>query len=111
MRRDRASQPTDDLTRAQLAMFHALGDQIHLSEEDRRRALSLDDRTWMAWVNFLADGPLPAEPAAQEMLRRLGEAAFKLMVTAEQVHGKPHPAASPVLADEGNQLSRSPTRA
>jgi hypothetical protein len=86
MLRDRAWQATDDLTRAQLMMFHALGDQIHLSEEDRRRALNLDDRTWMAWVNFLADGPLPAEPAAQEMLRRLGKAAFNLTVTAEQVH-------------------------
>jgi hypothetical protein len=89
MLRDRSRQSTDDLTRAQMAMFHALGDQIQLSEEDRRRALNLDDRTWRAWVNFLADGPLPAEPAAQEMLRRLGKAAFDLMITAEQVHGNP----------------------
>jgi hypothetical protein len=39
MLRERAWQATDDLTRAQLVMFHELGDQIHLSEEDRRRAL------------------------------------------------------------------------
>ncbi len=89
MLRDRPWQSTDDLTRAQLAMFHALGDQIQLSGEDRRRALDLDDRSWRAWVNFLADGPLPAEPAAQEMLRRLGKAAFNLTVAAEQVHGNP----------------------
>jgi hypothetical protein len=91
MLRERAWQATDDLTRAQLVMFHELGDQIHLSEEDRRRALNLDDRTWMAWVNFLAEGPLPPEPAAQEMLRRLGKAAFNLMVMAEQVHGNAAP--------------------
>jgi hypothetical protein len=91
MLRDRAWQGTGDLTRAQLLMFRALGDQIHLSEEDRRRALNLDDRTWMAWAKFLADGPLPAEPAAQEMLRRLGKAAFKLMVMAEQVRCNPAP--------------------
>jgi hypothetical protein len=91
MLRDRAWQATDDLTRAQLVMFQSLGDQIHLSEEDRRRALNLDDRTWTAWVNFLAEGPLPAEPAAQEMLLRLGKAAFNLMVMAEQVHGNPAP--------------------
>ena len=59
MLRDRDWGATGDLTRAQLVMFHALGDQIHLSEEDRRRALNLDDRTWMAWVKFLADGPSP----------------------------------------------------
>ena len=91
MLRDRDWQATGDLTRAQLVMFHALGDQIHLSEEDRRRALNLDDRTWMAWVKFLADGPLPAEPAAQEMLRRLGKAAFELMIMAEPVHGNSVP--------------------
>jgi hypothetical protein len=41
MLRDTAQQATDDLTRAQLVMFHALGDQFQLSEEDRRRALNL----------------------------------------------------------------------
>ena len=91
MLRDRDWGATGDLTRAQLVMFHALGDQIHLSEEDRWRALNLDDRTWMAWVKFLADGPLPAEPATQEMLRRLGKAAFELMIMAEPVHGNSVP--------------------
>jgi hypothetical protein len=77
-------QTTDDLTRAQLAMIHALGDSISLTQEDRRRALNLDDRTWLAWADFLADGPLPAEPPLPEMLRRLGETAFHLSVVAEQ---------------------------
>lgn len=78
---------TDNLTRAQLAMFHALGDQISLSEDDRRRALDLDDRTWQAWVNFLANGPLPADPTSHEMLRRLGKAAFILSIMAERTQG------------------------
>jgi hypothetical protein len=77
-------------------MFPALSDPIHLNEEGRRRALDLDQRTWMAWLNFLADGPLPGEPPAQEMLRRLGKAALNLMVTAEQVHGNAEPKVIPV---------------
>jgi hypothetical protein len=74
---------TDTLTRAQLAMFHTLGDQISLTEDDRRRALDLNDRTWMAWMDFLSDGPLPAEPPLPEMLRRLGATTFNLSVVAE----------------------------
>jgi hypothetical protein len=86
MLRNLAWQATASLTRAQLAMFHALGDQISLSQDDRRRALDLDDRTWMAWASFLADGPLPAEPPSPEMLRRLGKAAFNLSIVAERIH-------------------------
>jgi hypothetical protein len=73
----------DNLTRAQLAMFHALGDHASLTEDDRRRALDLDNRTWTAWSDFLSDGPLPAEPPLPEMLRRLGETAFHLSMVAE----------------------------
>jgi hypothetical protein len=77
---------TGDLTRAQLVM-PARCDQIHLSEEDRWR-YKLDDRTrWRA--SFWRMVHL-AEPAAQEMLRRL-KAAFKLMVMAEQVRCNPAP--------------------
>jgi hypothetical protein len=83
MLRNLAWQKIDDLTRVQLAMFHALGDQINLTADDRRRALDLDDRCWVAWTDFLSDGPLPAEPAAPEMLRRLGETAFNIAVVAQ----------------------------
>lgn len=79
-----AWQATDELTRAQLAMFHGLGDQIHLTRDDRRRTLGLDERTWAAWTDFLSDGPLPAEPSLPEMLRRLGETTFQL---SEQIEG------------------------
>jgi hypothetical protein len=83
MLRNLAWDKTDELTRAQLAMFHALSDEIRLSEDDRRRALDLDDGTWAEWQAFLADGGLPAEPAVPEMLRRLGETVFHLSVVAE----------------------------
>jgi hypothetical protein len=56
MLRDRAWQGTGDLTRAQLVMFRALGDQIHLSEEDRRRALNLDDRPHLDGVGEVSGG-------------------------------------------------------
>ena len=77
-------QAIDTITRAQLSMVHALGDQINLTPDDRRRALNLDDRTWKAWTDFLTNGPLPAEPPLPEMLQRLGEAAFNLSMVAEQ---------------------------
>lgn len=83
MRRNLTCQATNSLTRAQLAIFHMLGDEISLTEDDRRRALGLDDRTWTAWTDFLSDGPIPAEPPLPEMLRRLGETAFRLSVAAE----------------------------
>jgi hypothetical protein len=73
-----AWQATDALARAQLAMFHGLGDQISLTGDDRRRALGLDTRTWAAWTDFLSEGPLPAEPPLPEMLRRLSETTYRL---------------------------------
>ncbi len=82
MLRNLAWQGSDDLTRAQLMMFQELGDEIRMCADDRRNALGLDERTWMAWMDFSADGPLPAEPGLPEMLRRLGEASFKLAVAA-----------------------------
>jgi hypothetical protein len=73
-----------DLLRAQFSMFHAQGDQIDLTDDDRRCALDLDDRTWMGWTDFMRDGPIPAEPIVSEMLRRLGETAYYLSVIAER---------------------------
>jgi hypothetical protein len=82
MLRNLAWQATDDLTRAQLAMFQGLGDEFSLTGDDRRLALGLDERVWAAWTEFLSDGPLPAEPAVPEMLRRLGESAFRMSAEA-----------------------------
>jgi hypothetical protein len=84
MLRDPAWQAVDTLTRTHLTMFHALGDEISLSEDDRRRALNLDNATWAAWTDFRSDGALPSEPPLPEMLRRLGEIAFNLSVIADR---------------------------
>ncbi len=84
MLRDLGWQAIDNLARAQLAMVHALCDEIKLSPDDRRRALNLDDQAWRAWTDFLEDGPLPAQPPLPEMLQRLGETAFNLAVVADQ---------------------------
>jgi hypothetical protein len=73
-----AWQATDRLIRAQLALFHALSDQIGMTQEDRRRALNLDDGRWAAWRLVLVDGPLPSEPSLPDMLRRLAETVFTL---------------------------------
>ena len=78
MLRNLAWQATDDLTRNQLHLFHALADQISLTKDDRRRALDLDDPTWLAWTEFLASGPLPAEPPLPDMLCRVAQTAFNI---------------------------------
>src|SRR4051794_34109169 len=77
-------QTIDRLTRAQLAMFHALGDRAQLSQDRRQQALALDDSTWQAWSDFMADGPLPAAPALPDMLHRLATMAYRLAVVADQ---------------------------
>jgi hypothetical protein len=84
MLRDSVWQPVDNL-RAQLAMFHALGDQIGLPPGDRGRAVELDACSWRHWKSFMIGGPLPAEPPVPEMLRRIGQAAFYLSVIAERI--------------------------
>ncbi len=84
MLRNLAWHATDALTRAQLTMVHALGDELGLTADDRRQALNLTERQWQVWTDFLDDGPLPPEPMLPEMLRRLGEAAFNLSLQAEQ---------------------------
>ena len=83
MLRDLAWQTTDDLVREQLATFDRLGDEIALASDDRRRALNLDESTWVAWQSFRAGGPLPANPHLPDMLRRLGETAFSLSVVSD----------------------------
>lgn len=82
-------QTTDHLTRAQLAIFRSLGEAISLTEDDQRRALDLDDRTWRAWTRFLSNGPIPTEPPLPEMLMRLGETAFYLSIVAEVCSSRP----------------------
>jgi hypothetical protein len=103
-----ARQATEILTRTQLAMFHALADQVSLSEDDRRRALDLDDRTWRAWANFLAEGPLPTEPTSEEMLRRLGKATFILSFMADRTQGDSSSVMSPGQSRQIVPASKDP---
>ena len=95
MLRDLAWQATDTLARAQLEMFHTLGDEIALTPDDRRRALDLNEQTWSAWQDFLDDGPLPNQPPLPDMLRRLSETAFNLSTLRRQHGLKPREAAFP----------------
>src|SRR3954452_24364745 len=75
---------TDNLARRQLQVFSQIGEQVQLSEVDRRRALRLSEREWADWTEVLHDGPLPAKPQLPVMLRRLGYASHRLAVLADR---------------------------
>jgi hypothetical protein len=74
---------TDKLARNQFQMFNELGEQMQLSEDDRRRELLLSEQEWSAWSDFRQHGPLPAQPQLPVMLRRLGNATHRLAVMAD----------------------------
>ncbi len=75
---------TDNLARSQFRMFSEIGEQLHLSDDDKRRALQLSEQEWTDWSDFRHDGPLPAQPQLSVMLRRLGSASHCLAVIAER---------------------------
>jgi hypothetical protein len=75
---------TDNLARNQFRVFSQLGEQMQLSDRDRRRALLLSEQEWSDWSDFLQDGPLPGQPQLPVMLRRLGSASHRLAVVAER---------------------------
>ena len=79
---------TDNLARSQFQMFSELGEQVQLSEEDRREALMLSEQEWSEWSDFRQDGPLPAQPQLPVMLRRLGSASHRLAVMADHVEAR-----------------------
>jgi hypothetical protein len=84
MQRNLTRQPAATITRAQFSMMHALGDEISLTADDRRRALDLTERQWLRWADFLGEGPLPVDPPLPEMLRRLAKVAFHLSLLTER---------------------------
>jgi hypothetical protein len=88
MLRNMAWQKTDELTRAQFVVFETLSDQVNLTADDRRQALGLTEADWQAWTDFLAEGPLPAQPPVPEMILRLGQAAYAASVMAEMRAGQ-----------------------
>ena len=75
---------TDNLARSQFQVFHELGRQMRLSQDDQRRVLLLSDKEWTDWSDFVQDGPLPAQPQLPVMLRRLGSASHRLAVLADR---------------------------
>jgi hypothetical protein len=83
-----AWQATDYLARNQLHVFSELGEEMRLSEDDRRRLLLLSRQEWANWSDFLQDGPLPAEPGLPVMLRRIGVASHRLAVLADRRSGR-----------------------
>ena len=74
----------DNLARCQFQVFSQIGEQIQLSDDDRRRVLLLSEKEWADWSDFVQDGPLPAQPQLPVMLRRLGSAAHRLAVIADR---------------------------
>lgn len=112
MLRNAARRPNDNVARAQLLMLARLGDALHLSPDDCRRALDLSDPEWQAWRDFRdCRHPLPARPALPDMLRRVARVSFNLGIVAE-IGGTPagsrtatgslHGCATNEVTDESN---------
>ena len=80
---------TDSLARSQFQLFSEIGEQMHLSDDDRRRVLLLSEQEWAQWADFCQDeGPLPAQPQLPVMLRRLGSASHRLATLADHAAGR-----------------------
>jgi hypothetical protein len=75
---------TDNLAKSQFQVFSQIGEQMQLSQDDKRRVLLLSEREWSDWADFLQDGPLPPQPQLPVMLRRLGIASHRLAVLADR---------------------------
>ncbi len=79
---------TDNLARSQFELFSEIGEQMQLSDDDRRRVLLLSEQEWAQWSEFCQDGPLPAQPQLPIMLRRLGSASHRLATLADRAAGR-----------------------
>ncbi|HUB13200.1 MAG TPA: hypothetical protein VMB34_14715 [Acetobacteraceae bacterium] len=89
MLRNLSWETMDNLARSQLRIYQELGDAARITEEDRRKVLLLDRQEWTDWAEFMNDGPLPPTPPLPDMLRRLGEASYRLAVLAELSEASP----------------------
>jgi hypothetical protein len=78
------TQDVDHLVRDQLRLFGALGDELAIPADDRRRLLLLSQAEWAAWANVSGPGRLPSTPMLSLMLRRLGAANHRLAAIAER---------------------------
>ena len=76
-------QETDQLARAQLAMFENICTEAGLTVEDQGRFLRLAPHTWQAWRRFRMNGPRPVVPTIRDMLLRIGTVSFELLIATE----------------------------
>jgi hypothetical protein len=73
------------LARRQFDAFNEIGHGIAMSEERRRRLLSMSAQEWSAWEAFAQDGgaPPPLE-TLPEVLLRLANASYRLAVRTDR---------------------------
>jgi hypothetical protein len=72
-----------DIAREQFRMFDDIAQRTALAEENKRRLLRLSEQEWLAWSRVPRGGELPRHPEVAVILLRLGAAAHRLMVMAE----------------------------
>lgn len=74
------------LARRQFHAFNEIGHGIAMTEERRRRLLSMSVQEWSAWEAFARDGGAPPPLATlPEVLLRLANASYRLAVRTERV--------------------------
>jgi hypothetical protein len=73
------------LARNQFDAFDRIGNEITISDEERRRVLLLSEAQWSEWSRVRDGGPVPNEPGLPLMLRRLGAATHRLTRIAERI--------------------------
>ena len=79
-----AARPSADaVARNQFRVFDRIGNETALTDEDRRRMLSLSTQQWLAWSAVRNGGPVPEEPILPVMLRRLAAASYRMAIAAE----------------------------
>ncbi|MBV8616433.1 MAG: hypothetical protein JOY66_22045 [Acetobacteraceae bacterium] len=73
----------EDTAREQFLMFDGIAQSTALTDEERQRLLRLSDEEWSAWSRVPHGGELPTHPEVAVVLLRLGAAAHRLVVMAE----------------------------
>jgi hypothetical protein len=77
------SPKLEQIAREQFRMFDGIAERTALTDEDRRRLLLLSEQQWLAWSRVPQGGELPRHPEVAVILLRLGAAAHRLVVMAE----------------------------
>jgi len=73
------------LARRQFHAFNEIGHGIAMTEDRRRRLLSMSAQEWSMWEAFAtAEGAPPPLDTVPEVLLRLANASYRLSVRAER---------------------------